>query len=73
MILEPSQCVAAAPGPVPEQPSPIEHTHLDGHSVITMVEAALARLVGHEIDHLLSGAAVMKSPVSAGQTSAACR
>lgn len=48
-------------------------TDLDGASVTTTFEHGLARLVAHEIDHLLSGAAVMKGPVFTGQTSAACR
>jgi peptide deformylase len=30
----------------------IEHTRLDRWQVITVLEAGLARLVGHEIDHL---------------------
>jgi peptide deformylase len=30
----------------------IEHTQLDGRQVITVLEAGLARLAGHEIDHL---------------------
>jgi peptide deformylase len=30
----------------------VEHTHLDGRQVITVLDTGLARLAGHEIDHL---------------------
>jgi peptide deformylase len=30
----------------------IEHTRIDGHQAIAVVDAGLARLAGHEIDHL---------------------
>jgi hypothetical protein len=40
------------PRPTVAPSAEIEHTRLDGRHVITILEAGLARLVGHEIDHL---------------------
>ncbi|TMR88748.1 peptide deformylase [Nonomuraea basaltis] len=44
----------------------VEHTGLNGTASVTVFTDSLARLVSHEVDHLLSGAAVVRGPVFAG-------